>query len=87
MLTFLRRVLQLHDRSEYVQIAMLDCMADTTASATTINWFSALSDLLRKMFLLEDIDSATIDVALGRVEVDVCMNRWRASTIAVFGMA
>jgi hypothetical protein len=77
MLTFLRRVLQLHDR-EYVKTAMLDCMADATASATTINWFSALSDLLRKMFLLEDIDSATIDATLGRVEVDVCMNRWRA---------
>jgi hypothetical protein len=27
------------------------------------------------MFLLIDIDSATIDVLLGRVEVDVCMNR------------
>jgi hypothetical protein len=36
-------------------------MADATASATTINWFSALSDLMRKMFLLEDIDAATID--------------------------
>jgi hypothetical protein len=78
MLTFLRRVLQLHDR-EYVKLAMLDSMADATASATTINWFSALSDLLRKVFLLEDVDAATIDVALGRVEVDVCgMNRWRA---------
>jgi hypothetical protein len=51
---------------------MMDCMADATASATTItNWFSALSYLLQlKMFSLEDIDSATIDVALGRVEVD-----------------
>jgi hypothetical protein len=64
MITFLRRALQLHDR-EYVKISMLDCMADAAASATTINWFSVLSDLLRKMFLLEDIDSATIDVEFG----------------------
>jgi hypothetical protein len=55
---------------------MLDCMADATASAMTTNWFSALSGLLQKV--LADIESATIDVALEWVEVDVqCMHRWR----------
>lgn len=76
MLAFLRRVLQLDDR-EYVKLAMLDCIAAATTSTSTKNWFSALTDLLHKVFWAEDIDSATIDVVTGRVEVDLCLTRWR----------
>jgi hypothetical protein len=75
MLTFLRRVLQLDGR-EYAKIAMLQCIADEAAGVTK-NWYSALQGLLSKVFWGEVIDSTTIDVANGRVEVDMCMTRWR----------
>jgi hypothetical protein len=42
------------------------------------NWYSALQDLvLSKVFWGQMIDSSTIDVATGRVEIDMCMTRWR----------
>jgi hypothetical protein len=63
MLTFLRRILQLDGR-EYAKIAMLDCIADEAAGVRT-NWYSALQDLLSKVFLGQMIDSSTIDVATG----------------------
>ena len=74
MLTFLRRVLLLDGR-EYAKIAMLQCIADAAAGATQ-NWYSTLQGILSKVFLGE-IDSTIIDVAIGRVEVDICMSRWR----------
>jgi hypothetical protein len=33
--------------------------------------------VVNKVFLGEMIDSSTIDAATGRVEVDMCMARWR----------
>jgi hypothetical protein len=55
---------------------MLDCIADEAAGVRT-NWYSALQDLLSKVFWGQMIDSSTIDVAAGRVEIDMCMTRWR----------
>jgi hypothetical protein len=54
--------------------------ADEAAGVRT-NWYSALQDLLlyvtAKVFWGQMIDSSTIGVATGRVEIDMCMTRWR----------
>jgi hypothetical protein len=62
MLKFLRRILQLDGR-EYAKIAMFDCtgIADEAAGVRT-NWYSALQDLLSKVFWGQMIDSSTIDL-------------------------
>jgi hypothetical protein len=65
-----------HSGREYAKIAMLDCIADEAAGVRT-NWYSALQDLLSKVFWGQMIDSSTIDVATGQVEIDMCMTRWR----------
>lgn len=75
MLKFLTRILQLDGR-EYVKIAMLECIADEGMGVRN-NWYSTLQSLLSRVFWGESIDSTTIDVATGRVEVDMCMTRWR----------
>jgi Reverse transcriptase (RNA-dependent DNA polymerase) len=75
MLQFLNRILQL-DGQEYARIAMLECIADEALGGRQ-NWYSTLQSLLSHVSWGELIDSATIDVAIGRVEVDVCMTRWR----------
>jgi hypothetical protein len=53
-----------------------DCIADEAAGVRT-NWYSALQDLLSKVFWGQMIHSSTIDVATGQVEIDMCMTRWR----------
>jgi hypothetical protein len=55
---------------------MLQCIADEAAGVRN-NWYSSLQDVLSKVFWGEMIDSNTIDPATGRVEVDMCMARWR----------
>jgi hypothetical protein len=47
----------------------------TTALTTAKNRFAALNGLLQKLFLLVNVDPATIDFTCGQVEVDVCMTR------------
>ena len=77
MLSFLRRILHLDDR-EYAKLAMLECIADSAVRGGRTNWYSTLQSLLaaRVSHAVFD-DSSTIDVAAGRVEVDMCMAKWR----------
>jgi hypothetical protein len=78
MLTFLRRVFELDSR-EYVQIAMLDCIADASVvgTASVDNWYSKLQSLLALVSHGVFDDPAAIDVGAGCVNVDLCMARWR----------
>jgi hypothetical protein len=76
MLSFLSRILQLDDR-EYAKLAMLECIADTTMRGVRMNWYFTLQQMLARVSQGVFDDPSTIDVAAGRVEVDLCMIRWR----------
>jgi hypothetical protein len=79
MLTFLRRVLQLGG-SEYVKLAMLECIADAApvGGAMVDNWYSRLQNLLAHVSHGVFDDPSAIDVVAGVVDVDLCMTRWRS---------
>jgi hypothetical protein len=80
MLTFLGRVRQQDwmDAST-PRLLSLQCIADEAAAGVRTNWYASLQDLLSKVFWGEIIDYNTTDAATGRVEVDICMARWRES--------
>ena len=78
MLTFLRRVLQMDSR-EYVRLAMLECVADASVGGAGIdNWYNKLQCMLAHVSHGVFDDPAAINVAVGWVDVDYCMARWRS---------